>query len=330
MKTRKELPRTALPRIYFIDRQIASGAYPNTRLLAETYEISEATVSRDIEFMRNMLNAPIAFDHAHNGYYYEDKTFRLSAGYATAEEMLVLGMVKNLLSLYHDTPVYETMRQLLDIISAPIAAAKENSTIPGWYEDRIVVPPIASAAVSPEIWAVIVKGLRDNRMISFNYTGSWDNEPQLRKVCPCQLLFDTGVWYLYARDEDRSDFRIFSLSRMQNAAPLEKTFTLPVNYDYSAHADGSFFGVFHGKEKKHFRVVFFDEAFAWAKERKWAADQIIEENSYSVTVDFTSTQYDKVLEWVLSRGSNARPIEPPELVKDWKNTINEMQKRANE
>jgi predicted DNA-binding transcriptional regulator YafY len=123
---------------------------------------------------------------------------------------------------------------------------------------------------------------------------------------------------------------MFSLARMGNAALTETAFTLPADYDYCAQADGSYFGVFHGKKKKHFRVVFFDEAFSWAKERKWAADQTIEENSYSVTVNFTSTQYDKVREWVLSRGSNAKPLEPPELVKDWKDTINEMQKRSME
>jgi predicted DNA-binding transcriptional regulator YafY len=123
MNTRKELPKTALPRIYFIDRQIASGAYPNTRELAEAYETSEATISRDIDFMRTMLNAPIVYDSKQNDYYYAEKTFRLSAGYATAEEMLALGMTKNLLSLYHDTPLYETIRQLLEIIGAPLAEA---------------------------------------------------------------------------------------------------------------------------------------------------------------------------------------------------------------
>jgi hypothetical protein len=160
-----------------------------------------------------------------------------------------------------------------------------------------------------------------------------DEAPRSRRVRPYQLLFDTGVWYLYAWDEDRTDIRMFSLSRMGNAVLTETAFTLPTDedlwsYDYRAHADGSYFGVFHGNEKKHFRVAFFDEAFTWAKERKWAADQTIEENSYSVTVDFTSTQYEKVLDRVLSRGSNARPLEPPELVKDWKDTISEMQKRS--
>ncbi|GHT83356.1 hypothetical protein FACS1894137_04240 [Spirochaetia bacterium] len=50
---------------------------------------------------------------------------------------------------------------------------------------------------------------------------------------------------------------MFSLSRMGNAALTETAFTLPADYDYCSHADGSYFGVFHGKEKKHFRVAFF-------------------------------------------------------------------------
>jgi predicted DNA-binding transcriptional regulator YafY len=326
MNTRKELPKTALPRIYFIDRQIASGVYPNSRILAETYETSEATINRDIDFMRNMLNAPIVFDHSHNGYYYADKTFRLSAGYATAEEMLALGIMKNLLSLYHDMPIYQTMRQLLELIGVPIADA--GGTTPAWYENRIMVPAIASAPVPVEIWTIIVKGLKANKIITFDYTGTWDNESRLRRVRPYQLLFDAGLWYLYSWDEDRQDVRMFSLSRMEHAALTENKFNLPPDYNYSAQECGSYFGIFYGKVKKHFRVSFYDEAFSWAKERTWAADQTIEENEYSVTVDFTSTQYEKVLEWVLSRGCNARPLEPPELVKEWKDTIMEMKKMA--
>jgi hypothetical protein len=33
-------------------------------------------------------------------------------------------MAKNLLSLYRDTPLYQTIRQLLEIISVPLAEAK--------------------------------------------------------------------------------------------------------------------------------------------------------------------------------------------------------------
>jgi predicted DNA-binding transcriptional regulator YafY len=327
VNTRKELPKTALPRIYFIDRQIASGAYPNTRELAEAYEISEATISRDIDFMRTMLNAPIAYDSKHNGYYYEKETFRLSAGYATAEEMLALGMTKNLLSLYRDTPLYETIRQLLEIIGAPLAETGASSKSPDWYRDRIVVPPIASAEVNPQIWQVITRALRDNTVITFDYCGAWDDKPQRRKVRPYQILFDTGVWFLYAFDENRKAQRIFSLSRMENPAITETSFELPSDYDYRIKVDGSYFGVFAGTKQYKFKVVFYDEAIVWVKERRWAANQKNIDTDDHVCVSFTSTQYEKVLEWVLSRGCNAVPLEPPELVQDWREHVEWMKKR---
>jgi predicted DNA-binding transcriptional regulator YafY len=331
MKTRKELPKTALPRIYFIDRQIASGSYPNSRILAKAFETSESTINRDIEFMRTMLNAPIVFDHVHNGYYYAEKTWRLSAGYATAEEMLALGLVKNLVSLYRKTPFYETARQLLEIIGAPLAAASAEAKNPHWHEDRIVVPRLAAAPVEEKLWQVAVKALRENRVITFDYTGTWDEEPRNRRVRPWQLLFDSGAWFLSAWDEDRAASRIFSLARMENAALTEETFPLPRDYDYRHTNGDSYFGVFKGTEQKRCRINFYEEAVVWARERQWAADQRIEEftekGKTCVTLEFTSGQYEKVLEWVLSRGGNALPLEPPELVADWSGHIETMWQR---
>jgi predicted DNA-binding transcriptional regulator YafY len=326
MNTRKKLPKTALPRIYFIDRQIASGAYPNTRELAEAYETSEPTISRDIDFMRTMLNAPIAYSREHNGYYYTEKAFRLSAGYATAEEMFALGMVKNLLSLYHDTPLYETIRQLLEIIGVPLAEAGAGGKHLDWYRDRIVVPPVASAEIKPDIWRIITKSLRDNKMITFDYRGAWDDDPKPRRVRPFQLLFDTGVWFLYAFDEDKKAMRMFSLPRMENPAVAETGFELPAGYDYRLISDGSYFGVFAGSKEYRFKVVFYDEAIAWVKERKWAVGQKIKDEGSCVFIEFSSTQYEKVLEWVLSRGCNARPLEPQQLVDDWHTHIEWMRR----
>jgi predicted DNA-binding transcriptional regulator YafY len=58
MKTRKSLPKTALPRLYRIDEMIAGGNYPSTRQIAKAYETSVSSISRDIEFMRDSLGAP--------------------------------------------------------------------------------------------------------------------------------------------------------------------------------------------------------------------------------------------------------------------------------
>ena len=94
---RKTLPKTALPRLYFIDREIASGKYPNAPALAKKYETSLSSINRDIAYMRDMMNAPIDYDFYKKGFYYTEKTFRLPAAYATADDLLALGMAKNLL-----------------------------------------------------------------------------------------------------------------------------------------------------------------------------------------------------------------------------------------
>jgi len=56
----------------------------------------------------------------------------------------------------------------------------------------------------------------------------------------------------------------------------------------------------------------------YASERQWAADQKITNINDVIKFEFTSTQYNKVLKWVLSCGCDAIPVKPLKLVNDWK------------
>jgi predicted DNA-binding transcriptional regulator YafY len=199
---------------------------------------------------------------------------------------------------------------------------------PGLYENRIVVPPVAASPVAPEAWSIITMGLKENKVITFEYQGTYDEEYKPRRVRPYQLLFDTGVWYLYGYAEERRAIRIFSLSRMRHAALSAVTFTLPEDYDYCSRVDGSNFGVFAGEKKYRFSIAFYDDSAMWVRERRWAADQIIEETDDGTVIAFTSTQYYKVLEWALSQGCYAKPLEPEVLIRDWKIHVTEMAKTA--
>ena len=320
MRDRLKLPNTALPRLYFIDEQISSGTYPNTSEMAKKYETSKSSISRDIDFMKNSLLAPIEYDAQHRGYYYTEKTFRLPASFTTTENMQALGMVKTMLSLYQDTPLYDSARDLLALLTTPM----NNKDNPDWFETRIVVPPVASTTVNKETWSSIVTALRGNKTITFEYKGVWDGDYNLRRVRPYQLLFDVGVWYLYGYSEERKATRLFSLSRMRKLTVINTSFTLPIDYDYRIKVDGSHFGVFTMEKKYTFTIEFYQEAVQNIRERKWAADQKIKEIKGGISISFTSTQFLKVLEWVLSRGKNARPIEPKILVREWEENINTM------
>jgi len=324
---RASIPKSALARLYFLDQQIASGKYPNTSYLAKKWEgISLSTISRDIAFMKDRLNAPIEYDALRRGYYYSEPNYRIPMGFSGADELLALGMAKNILALYRDTPIYNAARHLLDSIIAPLAA-KDNSS---WYENRIVVPQVPSSPVLPDVWNLVTTALKENRVLVFDYLGTYDEDYLPRRVQPYQLLFDTGLWYLYGYAEERKEIRVFSLCRMKNIALVKEHFSLPKDFDYRAGIGGSHFGIFAGQKRHHFKIAFYEDSVVWVKDRQWADDQKIIETKEGIIISFTSTQFDKVVEWVLSRGSSARPLEPDFLIEVWRNNIDEMRKLAEE
>jgi hypothetical protein len=120
---------------------------------------------------------------------------------------------------------------------------------------------------------------------------------------------------------------MFSLARIRNPTACTETFTLPKNYDFRLRNDGSYFGVYSDEKKRRFRVAFFGDAAMRVKERQWAADQMIKENEDGIVISFTSTQYGKVLELVLANGGDALPLEPAELVKEWRGNLRKMVKQ---
>jgi predicted DNA-binding transcriptional regulator YafY len=274
--------------------------------------------------MRDQLHAPISYDAFNKGYYYAKKTYRLPAGFTGAEDMQALGMAKSILTLYRETPLFEASSRLLENIIAPSVSDGGED----WLDNRIVVPKIASARVETDVWEIVVAGLKGNRVLTFDYRGIGNKESQNRRVRPYQLLFDSGVWYLYGFAEERKGTRIFSLSRMKNAALTKDGFSLPKKFSYSDSAGDSYFGVFIGQEKHRFIIDCFGEAAIYAAERQWAADQKVTGIEDGVTIKFTSTQDYKVLKWVLSNGCNAVPRKPKKLVDEWKRNISEMRKMA--
>jgi predicted DNA-binding transcriptional regulator YafY len=259
--------------------------------------------------------------------------------------MLALGMARGLLSLYQNTPIYEAARQLVEAITLPLDDPDKTR----WYEDRIVVPPVPSVQFPSEIWQTIVEALKKNRVLCFEYRRSWYSGYQTRRVRPYQLLFDNGAWYLYGYTEERSGMGMFSLSRIRKIHLLEEVFTLPPGYDIRTKNKGSYFGAYSSEKGQQYRINFYGEAALRVQERQWAANQRIAEipghpvhtkgrgridaenkdiPPQGVTLSFSSAQYGKVLELVLSSGRDALPLEPPELVRDWLENVRDMERRA--
>ncbi len=62
---------SAYQRIIWFHNKVAENAYPNAGTLAEQFEISGRQAQRDIEFMRDSMNAPLLYCARKRGYLYE-------------------------------------------------------------------------------------------------------------------------------------------------------------------------------------------------------------------------------------------------------------------
>lgn len=57
-------------RIQWLHRKISEGGYPNAKRLSERFGVSHRQAQRDVDFLKNRLGAPLAFDYTRRGFYY--------------------------------------------------------------------------------------------------------------------------------------------------------------------------------------------------------------------------------------------------------------------
>ncbi len=315
---RKTTTRPMLERITKIHQRILAGCYPNTERLEKELQVSNVTVRRDIEYMRDRMNAPIEYDRTRHGFFYRE-AFQMAQYSLSPRDLQVLGEAKALLAHFAGTPVYEEACSVIDLLSAQVLNPAVSA-----LAGRIAVPPRAKPILDEKIWDVICAGLETNCIIEFDYTGIYDDKPKRRTVRPYQLLIDGGECSLFGWSEERNGERLFSLHRIQNAVLTERTFELPDDIDFVSRCGGGKFGMFCGSKSERYKIELYDEARVWVKDCVWADDQRISEDGDATVLEFTSTQHGKIESWVLSCGANARPLAPPRLVSRWKEHIENM------
>lgn len=321
MSTQTKITYRMLERISHIHRKIKSGCYPNTKQLAYELESGLATISRDLDYMRDRMYAPIEYDFTHKGYYYTEAFEPSMQNHLSDKDLRVMLSAKVLLSHYKNTPIYEEACSMLDLLSSNAMEGKNTALM-----NRIAVAPTVETNVNQEIWNSIQDSLNQNHILQFDYTDRWGKKTEQRRVRPYQLVLDEGICYLFGFDELRQAERIFSLVRIRNAVVTEDEFKLPENYEFESRCKDGNFGAVFSKKAEHYVIEFYNEARLLVKEKIWADSQVFKEDENKTTIEFDSSQFLKIKSWILSNGCNAKPIKPEWLVKEWKRHIEGMTK----
>lgn len=86
-----------LARVYELDRLLRRRVPPTKREIRQKFEISEAQFKRDLDFMRDRLGAPIAYDSSNGGYRYSPGTFKLPGLWFSERELYSMLLMYSLL-----------------------------------------------------------------------------------------------------------------------------------------------------------------------------------------------------------------------------------------
>ena len=298
-------------RLFFVDQRIASRGFPNAVEMAAEYEVSARTIKRDIEFMRDSLGAPIEYDRFHNGYYYSESTWRLPALTITEHELFAVTLAANVLEAYRNSPIYGELARVFDKLSALLP---EKVSVPiEWLQRRVSVFHTATTQIDPNTWDVVLRALRENTSIGFQYTAPRYKTSVGRIIDPYHCIGHGGEWYLIGRDRLKSEVRIYALSRMQKPRLARSQFKIPDDFDPSRWVDRHF-GIFMDTETRDIRIRFAPHLAPYIRERLWHETQELEDQPDGMLeLRFRTNQLDAVRYWSHSWGPGAVVLEPKEL-----------------
>lgn len=321
--------RRPMHRIYQIHATIRSGSLPNCSTLAQSLEVDRKTIQRDISFMRDALGLPLTYCDDLHGYRYDGDVSDFPVFQVSSEELATLFFTRSALQGIRGTRLADELsgafakitRGLLGQIEftwADLDEAFSRKTVK--QDERLI-----------KHFGQISKAILDQTETVFHYRKLDSDGAEARKVQPLHLGEVEGGWYLIAYDLERGALRTFALPRMSRVRVLQTGFERPKDFDGAAYLNRSF-GVWNvaGDESRYLvRLELRNYAARLAQERRWHPTQevdVLDNHGNKVEVRFEVGRLEEVLRWVLSFGSQAKVLAPPELAKMVRQEARAMQK----
>lgn len=299
-------------RILQIDDEIRKGTYPNVPYLQRKFEVSRATIMRDIEFLRDRYQAPIEYDSLKNGYYYTDSTFFIKSLMLTEGELFTVTTVLPLLEQYKNTPLESSFKhiitKMMDILPESVAVDSSFNT----NNVTFIKDPLPS--IDEKIFNTIFDSIKLKKTVSFFYRSINKNEYTERFFDPYNVLCQKGSWYVIGFCHKHNTFITYSLSRMKDIKLTNTTYIIKDDFNLNNHIDPDF-GIWDNKSPAvKIELEFSSSISTYILERTWHVDQKCHQNpDGTVYLSFMSNQLQESLFWILKFGSAVKVINPPEL-----------------
>ena len=297
-------------RLVRIHRMLQSRRPVPMRHFMKELEISRNTVTRDFEYLRTFLDAPILYDRHANGHHYDPQAeaFELPGFWLNQSELYALLAMEHLLESVQPGflgpyigPLKARVRKLLG----------EGGQSAETVSRRVRVLETGRRTVDSDGFGVIAEGVLTNRRLAFRYRGRARDAQSDRIAHPLRLVNHRGNWYLCADCEQAGAPRLFSLDRITGPQLLGPATSRPdAEIDRILEAS---YGIFTGSARGWAVLRFTPQAARWAAEERWHPDQIGHwiDGHYELQIPY-SNPIELVME-ILRYGPEVEAIAPREI-----------------
>lgn len=309
-------------RLLFIDQKIRSGKFPNAPSIAKEYEVTQRTILRDIEYMKDTLSAPIEYDTSNKGYYYTEKNFFLPALDIKESDFFAICIMERALKQYENTPLFDKLAAIFDKLKENLPDNVRVNT--SWIDTQYTFMHESFTFIDPVIWETVSNGLRQNRQIDISHQKAGAEKAVRRTVDPYHIVNFKGEWYLIGHCHKRNSVIRFAMSRIHQAELLKTAYRIPDDFNFNTFI-GSSFGIMTEDTEYTVKIRFGRELSPYITERQWHPSQkITEQKDGTVILTFKTNSLFEVKRWVLSWGPGAQVMEPSELKKSVTSDIRRM------
>ncbi len=300
---------------------LRKNSYPNHRILqsklrtldaTSMYSVSQKTVQRDVKYLRDVYNAPIAFDNGKRGYYLTDLNWKFEVPQLDEDEMKAVTLGARLAETIMPQP-----------IAGEIQSAAETllcNNLSGLEPNTVLISLVAQGAripVKPEIFREVFEAWQTRRGLTVKYKKGMTGKILEYLLEPQVLSFYDGLWYLKAviitqdgetLPEQKPTIRTLALHRFQFAAIYPGSFEPDMRLIEEVN-DGK---LFNFPTIDEIVLRFTDYGIPYALEN-YESVLIDEQPDGSLLVTIYDAIDFKIVNLVLNEGGAVQVISPPEL-----------------
>ena len=310
-------------RIYRIHELLRNATKPvPMRKFMEDLEASRNTITRDFEYLRDSLGAPIEYSREENGHHYppEAPVFELPGFWMNPAELYALLACEHLLEnvqpgliTNHLAPLRSRIRDLLG------ESGHDAETI----SERIRIQPIQTRSAEHQTFDPVAEATLAGKCLTFHYLSRSSSTDKLRTVHPQRLVHYRSNWYLLAICNEANALRLFSLDRMTGPSVSAHPSRKASKDDLDAFI-GSGFGIFGGAATQTAHLKFSEHAARWGAEEIWHEGQKSEwqEDGFHLHVPY-SDQRELVME-ILRYGPDVEVVAPESLRREVADRVRRM------